>query len=50
MANVHHEPEPKNFAPKDPPKLNPPKNDPISSADLAKYDGIMALLHLAEQG
>ena len=31
--------ESKSFAPKDPPKLNPPKDDPITVEDLAKCDG-----------
>ena len=39
MSETQHEPEPKNFAPKDPPKLDPPRDDPISRDELAKYDG-----------
>ncbi|KAL9124101.1 MAG: hypothetical protein Q9175_008262 [Cornicularia normoerica] len=40
MAETRHvEEEPKKFAPKDPPKLNPPKDEPISVKDLAKCDG-----------
>ena len=39
MSETHHEPEPKNFAPKDPPKLDPPRDDPISPEELARYDG-----------
>ncbi|CAF9910631.1 MAG: hypothetical protein HETSPECPRED_010129 [Heterodermia speciosa] len=39
MSETHHEPEPKNFAPKDPPKLDPPRDDPISLEELARYDG-----------
>ncbi|MCJ1458320.1 hypothetical protein MMC28_008691 [Mycoblastus sanguinarius] len=31
--------EPKNFAPKNPPKLEPPKENPISAVQLAKCDG-----------
>ncbi|KAI9738663.1 MAG: hypothetical protein M1834_008168 [Cirrosporium novae-zelandiae] len=34
-----HETEPKNFEPKHPVKLEPPKDDPISVAELAKHDG-----------
>ena len=34
-----HATESKSFAPKDPPKLNPPKDDPISLEDLAKCNG-----------
>jgi len=34
-----HVEEPRNFAPKNPPKLDPPKDDPISVAELAKHDG-----------
>lgn len=40
MSETHHEPEPKNFAPKDPPKLDPPRDDPISLEELAKCDGM----------
>lgn len=36
-----HVEEPRNFAPKDPPKLDPPKDDPISVAELAKHDGVV---------
>lgn len=39
MAEAHHEPEPKNFAPRKPPNLDPPKDDPISPNDLALCDG-----------
>ena len=39
MSETHHEPEPKNFAPKHPPKLDPPRDDPIGLEELAKYDG-----------
>lgn len=35
--------EPKSFAPKDPAKLDPPKDDPISRADLAKCNGTIIL-------
>lgn len=38
-AGTGHVEEPKNFAPKDPPKLNPPNDDPITTADLAKCNG-----------
>lgn len=31
------------FAPKDPPKLDPPKDDPITLADLAMCDGTITL-------
>ena len=44
MADTHHEPEPKNFAPKNPPKLNPPRDDLISVGDLAKCDGTLRAL------
>lgn len=40
QMNSHVE-EPRNFAPKDPPKLDPPKDDPISAAELAKHDGVL---------
>lgn len=36
-----HVEEPRNFAPKNPPKLDPPKDDPISVAELAKHDGVV---------
>lgn len=36
---VEHEPEPKNFSPKIPVQLDPPKDDPISQEELAKCDG-----------
>ena len=42
MTETVHVQEPKNFAPKDPPKLNPPKDDPISLGDLARCDGTTA--------
>ena len=45
MAETVHVQEPKNFAPKDPPKLNPPKDDPISLGDLARCDGTTATDH-----
>ncbi|KAI9677015.1 MAG: hypothetical protein M1817_006854 [Caeruleum heppii] len=34
-----HAPEPKNFAPKEPVNLDPPKDDPITVDELAKCDG-----------
>ena len=34
-----HEPEPKNFEPKTPVKLDAPKDDPYTPEELAKYDG-----------
>ena len=34
-----HVEEPKNFEPKKPVSLDPPKDDPISSEELAKCDG-----------
>ena len=34
-----HVEEPRNFNPKNPPSLDPPKNHPISVAELAKCDG-----------
>ncbi|MCJ1327480.1 hypothetical protein MMC10_004149 [Thelotrema lepadinum] len=36
---AEHAPEPKNFAPKEPVKLDPPKDDPISKEELSKCDG-----------
>lgn len=38
METTSEQPK-KSFAPKDPPKLNPPRDDPISPEDLAKCDG-----------
>ena len=35
----HAQEESKKFAPKDPPKLSPPKDDPITVDELAKHDG-----------
>ena len=35
--------EPKKFTPKNPPKLDPPKDDPITIEELAKCDGKVAL-------
>ena len=46
MSETHHEPEPKNFAPKDPPKLDPPRDDPISLEELARYDGKLHALDI----
>ena len=46
MGETGHVQEPKKFAPKDPPKLDPPKDEPISLGDLAKCDGTTAILHL----
>ena len=43
MAETGHVQEPKKFAPKDPPKLNPPKDEPISLGELAKCDGMTAV-------
>jgi len=34
-----HAPEPKNFEPKQPVRLDPPKNDPISLEQLSQCDG-----------
>ena len=34
-----HEPEPKNLAPKEKVALDPPKDDPMTVAELAKCDG-----------
>ncbi|KAL2043279.1 hypothetical protein N7G274_003585 [Stereocaulon virgatum] len=39
MSKSGHVNEPKKFTPKDPPKLNPPKEDPITMEELAKCDG-----------
>ena len=38
-----HVPEPKNFEPKTPVSLNPPKDDPISADYLAQCDGVFTL-------
>ena len=38
-----HVEEPKKFTPKNPPKLDPPKDDPISVEELAKCDGKITL-------
>lgn len=43
MAESGHVQEPKKFAPKDPPQLNPPKDEPISVEELAKCDGTTAI-------
>ena len=40
MASSGHVEEPRNFAPKNPPNLNPPKDDPITVAELAQCDGM----------
>lgn len=34
-----HEPEPKQFNPKQPVQLDPPKDDPITYEELSKCDG-----------
>lgn len=47
MAATGHVEESKKFAPKDPPKLNPPRDDPISIDELAKCDGTIRLLYTA---
>lgn len=39
MTDTGHVAEPKNFAPKTPVDLNPPKDDPISPEELSKCDG-----------
>ena len=39
-----HVPEPKNFEPKEPVQLNPPKDDPITVAELAKCNGKLPLV------
>jgi hypothetical protein len=39
MADGGHVEEPKNFAPKTPVNLDPPKDDPISYEELSKCDG-----------
>lgn len=50
MSESGHIEEPKKFTPKDPPKLNPPKEDLITIEDLAKCDGKITLYsdHLKE--
>jgi len=37
-----HAEEPRNFAPKQPVQLNPPKNDPITGEELAQCNGLNA--------
>ena len=44
MAEAGHVAEPRNFEPKEPVQLDPPKDDPISTAELAKCDGRFVLL------
>lgn len=39
MADVQNEREPKKFEPKNPPVLEEPKRDPMTPAELARYDG-----------
>ncbi|KAF7507107.1 hypothetical protein GJ744_010920 [Endocarpon pusillum] len=39
MSDKGHVEEPKNFAPKTPVNLDPPKDDPITSEELSKCDG-----------
>ena len=39
-----HVPEPKNFEPKTPVSLNPPKDDPISPDYLAQCDGMYTVV------
>lgn len=38
------------FAPKDPPQLNPPKDDPISVEELAKCDGMLFYIAVLRSG
>ncbi|KAL9617726.1 MAG: hypothetical protein Q9160_007500 [Pyrenula sp. 1 TL-2023] len=49
-----HVAEPKNFEPKTPVQLNPPKHDPISVEELAKCDGMnpsaLSSSHLLRRG
>ncbi len=40
MAERDHVPEPKNFEPKTPVSLDPPKDDPIDPEYMSKCDGI----------
>lgn len=42
-SNSGHVPEPKNFEPKNPVHLDPPKNDPISVQRLSQCDGKYSL-------
>ena len=49
MAETGHVEEPKKFAPRDPPKLNPPKDETISVEDLAKCNGTTALYLTCEK-
>ena len=37
----------KSFTPREPPKLNPPKDDPIDVEELAKCDGMALLILLS---
>ena len=39
VSDSNHVEEPKNFAPKQPVNLNPPKDDPITQSQLTKCDG-----------
>ena len=50
MAATGHVEESKKFAPKDPPKLNPPKDDPITIDELAKCDGTTAIYRICGNG
>ena len=50
MAETGHVEEPKKFAPKDPPKLNPPLDEAISVEDLAKCDGTTAICRTCGKG
>ena len=40
MSDRGHVEEPKNFAPKTPVNLDPPKDDPITYEELSKCDGV----------
>lgn len=50
MAETGYIEEPKRFAPKDPPKLNPPRDEPIRVEDLAKCDGTTAIYRICGNG
>lgn len=41
MSSAGHVEEPKNFTPKNPVKLEPPKSDPITIEELSKCNGTL---------
>ena len=50
MAETGKFQESKKFAPKDPPQLNPPKDEAISLEELAKCDGTTAIYRIRRNG